>query len=116
MATDFPARHSELQGVMLRLSRELSGPVSGFANLHKAAMAGGTLSTKHKELIALGIAVAIRCESCIAYHVHDALKAGATRAEVLETLGVAMMMGGGPATMYACDAFSALEQFSSEGK
>jgi AhpD family alkylhydroperoxidase len=61
--------------------------------------------------MALGIAVAIRCDNCIAYHVHDALKVGATRAEIVETLGVAMMMGGGPATMYACEAFEALEQF-----
>lgn len=116
MTTNFPARRSELQGLMVRLGRELPGPMSGFANLHKAATTKGTLDTKTKELIALGIAVAIRCESCIAFHVHDALAAGATRAEVLETLGVAVMMGGGPAAMYACDAFAALEQFESAQK
>ena len=55
-------------------------------------------------------------KSCIAFHVHDALAAGATRAEILETLGVAVMMGGGPAAMYACDAFAALEQFESAQK
>jgi AhpD family alkylhydroperoxidase len=114
--TNFPERRNELQNILPRLARELPGPVSGFANLHKAATAAGKLDAKTKELIALGIAVAIRCESCIAYHVHDALKAGGTRAEVVETLGVAMMMGGGPATMYACDAFAALEQFEGEGK
>ena len=53
---------------------------------------------------------------CIAFHVHDALAAGASRAEVLDTLGVAVMMGGGPAAMYACDALTALEQFESERK
>ena len=116
MTMNYPTRHTELQGLMLKLGRELPGPVGGFANLHRAAMATGALDAKTKELIALGIAVAIRCESCIAYHVHDALKAGATRAEVVETLGVAMMMGGGPATMYACDAFAALEQFEGESK
>jgi len=114
--TNFPERRNELQRMMPRLARELPGPVGGFANLHKAATAAGKLDAKTKELIALGIAVAIHCESCIAYHVHDALKAGATRAEVVETLGVAMMMGGGPATMYACDAFAALEQFEGESK
>ena len=116
MTTNYPARRSELQGLMLRLGRELPGPLGGFANLHKAATAGGALDAKTKELIALGIAVAVHCDSCLAYHVHDALKAGATRAEVLEALGVAVMMGGGPATMYACDAFSALEQFENERK
>ncbi len=116
MTTNYPARRSELQGLMLRLGRELPGPLGGFANLHKAATAGGALDAKTKELIALGIAVAVHCDSCLAYHVQDALKAGATRAEVLEALGVAVMMGGGPATMYACDAFSALEQFENERK
>ena len=90
--------------------------MGGFAGLHKAATTKGALDTRAKELIALGIAVAVRCESCIAFHVHDALAAGATRAEVLETLGVAVMMGGGPAAMYACDAFAALEQYESAQK
>ena len=64
-----------------------------------------------KELIALAISIAIRCEDCIAYHVHDALHAGATHQEVLETIGVAVMMGGGPASMYGCRAYEALQQF-----
>ena len=58
----------------------------------------------------LSIAVAMRCESCIAFHVHDAQAGG----EILEALGVAIMMGGEPAAMYACDAFEALEQFESQ--
>jgi AhpD family alkylhydroperoxidase len=61
--------------------------------------------------MALSIAIAVRCEGCIAFHVHDAIAAGATRQEIVETIGVAVMMGGGPAAMYACDAFEALEQF-----
>ena len=116
MTTNFPARRNELQGLMLRLGRELPGPMAGFANLHKAATAGGALNTKTKELIALGIAVAIQCDPCIAFHVHAALAAGATHAEVVEALGVAVLMGGGPAAMYACDALTALEQFESERK
>ena len=116
MTTNFPARRNELQGQMLRLGRELPGYLGAFANLHKAATSASALDAKTKELIALGIAVAMRCESCIAYHVHDSIAAGATHAEVMDTLGVAVMMGGGPATMYACDAMSALEQFESECK
>jgi len=116
MSTDFPAKYHDLQSVMGRMSRELPGATSSFIRLHKEATAEGTLSPKIKELMALAIAVAIRCDDCIAYHVHDALKGGATRAEVLETLGVAMMMGGGPAAMYACEAFQALEQFEKAGE
>ena len=113
---NFPARYVELQSVMPRLASELRGPVGGFANLHKAATADATLNSKTKELIALAIAVAIHCEPCIAYHVHDAIYAGASRAEVVEALGVAIMMGGGPAVMYACEAFVALEQFEEANK
>lgn len=116
MTTNYPERRNELQGLMLRLGREIPGTMGGFAGLHKAATAKGALDTKAKELIALGIAVAIRCDSCIAFHVHAALAAGATRAEVLDTLGVAVLMGGGPAAMYACDALTALDQFESERK
>jgi len=64
---------------------------------------------------ALGIGIAARCDGCIAYHVHDALRAGATRKEIVETIGVAIMMGGGPATMYGAQAFEALEQFETQG-
>jgi AhpD family alkylhydroperoxidase len=82
--------------------------------LHHAAAADGVLNAKVKELIALAIAVNVRCDGCIAFHVNDALEAGATREEILEALGVAILMGGGPAMMYAVDALEALKQFESE--
>jgi AhpD family alkylhydroperoxidase len=94
-----------------RLDRELPAAMPGFSQLHKEADAAGALPPKFKELMALGIVVVIRCDNCIAYHVHDALKARATHAEMMETLGVAIMIGGGPATMYACEALEALERF-----
>lgn len=113
---NYPAKRNELQSTLIRLGRELPGPMGGFASLHKAATANATLSTKTKELMALGIAVAIRCDSCIAYHVHDALAAGASHVEIVETLGVAVLMGGGPAAMYACDALAALEEYEAQAK
>ncbi len=116
MSTNFPEKYHDLQTLLGRLSHELPGPTSSFFRLHKEATAGGALTPKFKELMALAIAVAIRCDDCIAYHVHDSLKAGATRAEVIEAIGVAIMMGGGPAAMYACEAFRALEQFEKEGQ
>jgi AhpD family alkylhydroperoxidase len=63
---------------------------------------------------ALGIAIAARCDACIAYYVHDALRAGAMGQEIIETVGIDMLMGGRPATMYGCHAFEALEQFETE--
>ena len=76
-------------------------------------MSDGALPPKIKELMALAIAVAIHCEGCIAYHVHDALYAGATREEIVETIGVAVMMGGGPAAVYGAEALEAVAQFES---
>ena len=82
--------------------------MSGFGELHKNAMSPGILTTMEKELIALGIAIAVRCDGCIAFHVHDALNAGADRREITETIAVAVLMGGGPALMYGAEA---LDQF-----
>jgi AhpD family alkylhydroperoxidase len=115
MEKQYPQYHQHLQSLMLKLGNELPGPISGFGQLHRHAMADGALSTKVKELIALGIGIAARCDGCIAYHVHDALKAGATRKEILETIGVAVLMGGGPAAMYGTEAFEALHQFETAG-
>jgi len=100
---------------MGELGAEIPNTIQAFQGLHKAAVAPDTLTTKTKELVALGIAIAVRCDGCIAFHIHDALKAGATRAEIIETLGVAVLMGGGPALMYACEAMEALQQFEKEG-
>lgn len=111
MDPDYPDRRNRLAELLAQMGEALPGPLEGFSELHRAATADAELSTKVKELIALGIGVAARCDGCISFHVHDALRAGASRAEILETLGVAIMMGGEPAAMYACDAFVALEQY-----
>ncbi len=107
----FPEYYNHLRVLLGRLSKELAGPMGGFGQLHKQAVSAGALSVKVKELIALAIAVAARCDGCIAFHTHDALKAGASRQEVVEAIGVAILMGGGPSAMYGAEALAALEQF-----
>jgi AhpD family alkylhydroperoxidase len=86
----------------------------GFADLHAASVTAGALDHKTKELIALSIGISLQCNGCIAFHVHDALKAGANRQEVLETIGVAILMGGSPSMVYGCEALQALNQFEKE--
>src|SRR5690606_5904806 len=68
-----------------------------------------------KELIALGIAITVRCDGCIAFHVHDAMQAGANEAEIAETVSVAILMGGGPSVVYGIEAMQALEQYQAQG-
>lgn len=112
MSNDFPQMYEQLQATMGKMSREMPATLSGFVGLHKGTMKDGALPTKVKEMMALSIAIVQHCEGCIAYHTHDALRAGATKAEVLEAIGVAVLMGGGPAMVNATEAYQALEQFS----
>jgi AhpD family alkylhydroperoxidase len=87
-----------------------------FGALAMAAHAGKALDTKTKELMALAIAVSARCDDCIAFHVKAAMDRGASREEIVETLGVAIYMGGGPSVMYAGHALAAYSQFSDAAK
>jgi AhpD family alkylhydroperoxidase len=73
--------------------------MKGFAALAQGAMAPKALDGKTKELIALAIAVATRCDDCIGFHVQAARRQGASRDEVLETLGILIYMGAGPSVM-----------------
>jgi AhpD family alkylhydroperoxidase len=114
MTTDYMATHQHLEKRLGDLGKALPLPYGGFARLHRKALADGALSGKVKELMALAISIAVGCDGCIAYHVHDAVAAGANREELLETLGVGLFMGGGPGSIYAAHALDAIEQFLAE--
>ncbi|MCT8986290.1 carboxymuconolactone decarboxylase family protein [Shewanella phaeophyticola] len=93
--THFPERYKELSTWMDKLGVAIPQTMKGFSELHKASIAPGVLDSKTKELLALGIAITVRCEGCIAFHVHDALQAEASKEEIAETVSVAILMGGG---------------------
>ena len=80
--------------------------------MHSAAMTERALPLKVKELIALAVAVTKQCDGCIASHGRGAASTGSTPEEVAETLGVAIMMNGGPGTTYAPRAWEAYQEFS----
>ena len=86
--------------------------MKAFAELGRAATADGALDAKTKELIALALSVAARCDPCIGFHAKALVKLGATRQEVDETLGVTTYMGGGPSLMYAAHAIAAFDEFA----
>lgn len=99
-----------------RAGRELRQAIpdvyAAFAGLNVAALSdGGALSAKTRELIALAIAVAKQCDGCIASHARNLAAAGATAQEVADALGVAIMMDGGPGTVWAPRAFAAFQEF-----
>ena len=83
---------------------------------HRAAMQVDQkpkeLNPKTVELMALAIAITQRCEGCVVYNTKTAQKKGASRAEILDTIAVAIQMDGGPATIYSANALEVFDQFS----
>ena len=104
----------DISANLKKLRNDIPDTMKGFALLAQAATRDGALDKKTKELIALALGVAARCDGCIGFHTEALVKLGATRQEIEETLGMALYMGGGPSLMYAADAISAYEQFQQQ--
>ena len=102
----------EMDSAVFNLNEAAPEVMKTFSAMSRAAHGGGALDRKTKELLALGIGVATRCAPCIAYHAEGAHKAGASRQEIAETLGMAIYMGAGPSVMYAAQALEAADQIS----
>lgn len=107
----FPQQLERIQGNMGVLAEVQPKVMDAFGALHTAGAGPGALDVKTKELIA----VAARCDGCIAFHTHDVLRAGASHEEIADALGVAVLMGGGPSVMYATHVVEAIEQVGSAG-
>ena len=110
--TQWPEMTQHLSSELRNLRGGAGDVMKGFSSIAQAALAPGALDVKTKELIALAISVATRCDDCIGFHSKAAVERGATRAEILETLGMAIYMGAGPSVMYASHALGAFTQFA----
>ena len=116
MYNDWGEIAAGLSGDLKTLRAGAPDVMKGFSALAQAALKADALDTRTKELIALAISVATRCDGCIAFHTESALKHGASRAEVLETMGMAIYMGAGPRVMYAAQALEAFDQFAGSSR
>lgn len=105
--------HNELVPLGRRLREAIPDVYAGYAQLHRAATGDGALPAKVKELIALAIAVTRECDGCVASHAHAAARRGASAQEVAEAMGVAILMNGGPGTVWGPRAMAAFEEFAS---
>lgn len=105
---------NELRAPTRQLRKAIPDVYRAFGELHHEALAEGELDVRTKELIALAISITKLCDGCIASHARGAAKAGATSQEVAEAIGVAILMNGGPATIYGPRALEAFEEFASE--
>ena len=108
---NWPQTTKELTGQLRNLRGGAPEVMKAFSSMAQAAVAANALDSKTKELIALGIAVAVRCDDCIGFHVKGALEHGASVDEVTEVLGMAIYMGADPSVMYASHALEAFAQF-----
>ena len=109
IATDFLKEWEEYQP---KLQKELPQVVAAATNLRNETYQDGALSHQVKVLIALAIGISIPCEACIISHVNKALKAQATKEQILETLAVAIQMRGGPAIGESRKVLQALEELT----
>jgi AhpD family alkylhydroperoxidase len=114
MHKDWPEMAAELSGAIKQVRLGAPDVMKAFSAMAQAATQSGALDARTKELIALAIAVAIRCDGCVAFHAKAALDHGASRDEVMETMGMALYMGAGPSLMYAAQAVEAYDQFAAK--
>jgi AhpD family alkylhydroperoxidase len=110
MPKDYKQITKDISSSLAKLRIEAPEMMKGFGDLAAAATKDGVLDKKTKELIALALGVAARCDGCLGFHTQALARLGANRQEIIETLGMATYMGGGPSLMYAADALSAFEQ------
>lgn len=97
---------------LAKLRTEMPDTLRGFSAMAKGATQDGALDKKTKELIAIALSVAMRCDPCIGFHAQTLVQLGGTRAELADALGMAVYMGGGPSLMYAAKTSAAFDEFS----
>lgn len=112
-AEEYYAHNAE---AMKPVRESMPNLLKGFSGLHQAVMTPGALDLREKELIAVGIGMVVRCENCIYAHVRAAIKAGATREQILEAAGVAVLMAGGPTYTYLPRVTEALAALVARGE
>jgi AhpD family alkylhydroperoxidase len=112
MSKDFVQISGDVASGVALLRQASPDAMKAFGSLSMAATASKAIDSKTKELMALAIGVAIHCDGCVAFHTKMSHQHGATRDEVVETVALAVYMGGGPAAVYGADAVRAYDQFS----
>lgn len=108
----YKSRIEQTRAELRALYKTIPAATAGFTTLSNAVKDNGPLSVKEKEYVALGMAVALRCEPCINFHVEALMKAGATREELGDVLAMAVQMGGGPTLMYSAAALACWDELA----
>ncbi len=112
MSKDYKAIAASVVDGAKALRSAAPDTMTAFGALGRSAYRDGALSAKTKELIALAIGIASRCDGCVAYHAKAAVDKGITREEVVEMIELAIQMGGGPSSVYGGQALKAYDTFA----
>lgn len=108
------SKNADMRDQLRVMNKAIPEVAKGFGALSKAAKDAQVLDVKTLEFVALGIAIADRCEACIGFHIEALAKAGGTREELGDVLGMAVQMGGGPSLMYAAKALAAWDDLTED--
>ncbi|MDD2305770.1 MAG: carboxymuconolactone decarboxylase family protein [Prolixibacteraceae bacterium] len=111
MTKNYSTIYEHTRNMIGSYAKENPEMMTAFSKVHQIGSKDGALKSKFKELIALGISINTQCEGCITMHIHDAVEKGATHDEIIETIGTAIYMGGGPSVVYGSKAFAVLQEF-----
>ncbi len=114
MSKSFTTITGDVSKALATLRKEIPDTMQGFNAMAKGALQGGAIDELHKELIALAIGIASRCDACIGFHVKALIRLGVTKEQLMETLGICAYMGGGPTLMYAAEAVRAYEELTAK--
>ncbi|MFG0305795.1 MAG: carboxymuconolactone decarboxylase family protein [Phycisphaerales bacterium JB040] len=109
MKTKAAAHYECWNSVMTDMKEQAPEIARGFGSMYQRLMGEGALSVREKELIAIAIGMAVRCEPCVFAHVEKAVHAGATREQLLELAGVVVTMQGGPGYVHVPELLDAME-------
>lgn len=112
MSDKFKKITQDINSQLGKMRKEMPDVMAGFSALSQAATKEGVLNKKTKELITMALAVANHCPGCIGFHAQSLIKLQTSREELLETLAMAIYMGGGPSLMYAAEALEAFDEFN----
>jgi AhpD family alkylhydroperoxidase len=114
MMIDWNEYHKEIGARLGELMKLSPDTVRGYQTLSAANSKTGKLDEKTRQLISLACAVTTRCDGCIVVHSEAALKAGATKDEIAEALGVAVAMNAGAALIYSTRVLDAVNAKNSQ--
>ena len=87
--------------------------IKGYMALSGAGQKADLLGAKVRDLVALAVAVTLRCDGCITVHTEAAIKHGATREEIAEAVGVATSVNAGAALVYSARVMDAFKEYPS---